>query len=134
MSFWLAESSSLVLLLAALSPLLSLFLSLIQRSQSFSVPLTITVHYTRAPTGKFPYSELFYPGLKLSPGRSSLQSALDDALFQTTSSVAKDIMLNTGTLIGVCGPAGLADDLSKAVGFVEPSRRDQVGGIELHEE
>ena len=39
-----------------------------------------------------------------------------------------------GLVVGVCGPTGLADDVVAAVSGVEAIRRDQVGGIEIHEE
>lgn len=47
---------------------------------------------------------------------------------------AKDAERITGMLVGVCGPVELADDVVSTVGMVEPKRRDQVGGIEIHEE
>lgn len=37
-------------------------------------------------------------------------------------------------IVGVCGPVGLADDVAAAVSGVDPLRRDQIGGVELHEE
>lgn len=117
---------------AALSPLLPLFASLIQ--QSVSAPLTISIHYTRASVGKFLFSELQYPGLNLSAGRPRLTAALEGVLFRAASSGVNGLEQNTGMIVGVCGPLGLTDDVSKAVGRIDPSRRDQIGGVEMHEE
>jgi ferric-chelate reductase len=92
------------------------------------------VHYTRAPLGKLPFKS--NPGLTLSPGRPRIAKVLDAAISRAVSlgAGAKDSERITGLLVAVCGPVGLCDDVAKAVGFVEPSRRDQVGGIEIHEE
>lgn len=44
-------------------------------------------------------------------------------------------MLNlTGLIVGICGPVGMADEVATAVSGLDPLRRDQVGGVELHEE
>lgn len=37
-------------------------------------------------------------------------------------------------MVGVCGPVGLGDQVVKSVGAVDPQLRDQVGGVEIHEE
>lgn len=76
------------------------------------------------------------PGLELSAGRPKLGKVLEDAIARTCSlgSGAKDSQKINGVLVGACGPSGLVDDVSEAVGLVDPSRRDQVGGIEMHEE
>jgi len=50
------------------------------------------------------------------------------------SSGVKDEERITGMVVAVCGPPGLADDVVEAVNGVEAIRRDQVGGIEIHEE
>ena len=47
---------------------------------------------------------------------------------------AKDDEKITGLVVGVCGPTSLSDDVVQAVGDVEAVRRNQVGGIEIHEE
>ena len=47
---------------------------------------------------------------------------------------AKDLQRISGLGVGVCGPAALGDVVNRAVGQVDPARRDQVGGIEVHEE
>ncbi|KAF8880563.1 hypothetical protein BD779DRAFT_1788575 [Infundibulicybe gibba] len=120
---------------ASLAPLAPQFTALIQRS--IFTPLKISVYYTRAPIGKFPFdSEFFHPGLTLAPGRPRVGKVLDAAISRAVvlGSGAKDESRITGLLVGTCGPVELADDVAKAVDEVEPIRRDQVGGVELHEE
>lgn len=100
-------------------------------------PVKISIYYTRAPTGKFPFSvDLFHPALTLNAGRPQIAKVLDAVISRAVSlgSGAKDSERITGLLVGVCGPVALGDDVSRAVGRIKPSRRDQVGGIEVHEE
>ncbi|KAF8154708.1 hypothetical protein B0H34DRAFT_717545 [Crassisporium funariophilum] len=121
---------------ACLVPLLPTLTSLIQ--QSVFTHVRISVFYTRAPTGKFPFAptEFFQPGLTLAPGRPRISKVLDAAIARAVSlgSGSKDDEGITGMVVAVCGPVSLADDVVGAVGSVEPLRRDQVGGIEIHEE
>ena len=60
---------------------------------------------------------------------------LDNAVSRAVElgSGAKDEKI-TGMVVAVCGPTGMADDVVKAVNDVEAIRRDQIGGIEIHEE
>ncbi|KAF9004591.1 ferric reductase like transmembrane component-domain-containing protein [Cyathus striatus] len=112
---------------ASLIPLLPALTSIIQ--QSIFTPVRISVYYTRAATGKFPFPDDFYvPGLTLAPGRPRISKVLDSAISRAVSLGAgvKDTVGITGLLVG--------DDVAKAVGGVDPVRRDQVGGIEIHEE
>jgi hypothetical protein len=80
----------------------------------------------------------FPPGLTLAPGKPRLLKFLEHAISRAVRlghSNAKDDALSlSGVVVGVCGPVGLADDVAAAVSGVDPVRRDQVGGIELHEE
>lgn len=103
--------------------------------QSVYSPLHISVYYTRAALSSklLPSAQ---PSLTLSPGRPRIPKILDAAISRAVSLGAgiKDSQRITGLLVAVCGPAALGDDVSKAVGAIEPSRRDQVGGIEMHEE
>ncbi|KAF8811101.1 hypothetical protein BYT27DRAFT_7221556 [Phlegmacium glaucopus] len=121
---------------ASLLSLLPNFTALIQ--ESVFTPVRISVFYTRAPTGKFPFAPetFFQPGLTLAPGRPRFQRLLDTAITRAVGlgSGVKDDESITGMVVGVCGPIGLADDVVEAVNSVEPIRRDQVGGIEIHEE
>jgi phosphate/sulfate permease len=131
--FFLATArTDLLSLLASLVPLLPLFMSMIQ--QSIFTPVRISVHYTRAPLEKDSFRP--QPGLSLSPGRPRITKVLDAAISRAVSlgAGAKDSERITGLLVAVCGPVGLGDEVVKAVGSVAPSRRDQVGGIEMHEE
>jgi ferric-chelate reductase len=116
----------------SLLPLLPLFMSMIQ--QSIFTPVRISVHYTRAPLEKLSFKP--QPGLSLSPGRPRIGKVLDAAISRAVSlgAGAKDSERITGLLVAVCGPVGLGDEVVKAVGNVAPIRRDQVGGIEMHEE
>lgn len=120
---------------ASLVPLLPTFTTLVQ--QSVFTPLHISVYYTRAAVGKFPFPPDFYhPGISLAPGRPRIAKVIDSTLCRAVSlgSGIKDKERIMGLVVGVCGPVELADDVVKAVGSVEPTRRDQVGGIEVHEE
>lgn len=98
-------------------------------------PVRISVHYTQALLGgKAPL--VSHPGLTLSPGRPRIGKVLDTAISRavTLGSGVKDSERITGLLVGVCGPTSLGDDVAKAVGMVPAARRNQVGGIEMHEE
>ena len=106
--------------------------------QSIYTPFRIKVFYTRAATGKFPFGPetYFHHRLTLAPGRPRFSKVLENAVNRTLGlcSGVKDEEKISGLAVGVCGPTGLADDVVKAVNDVEAIRRDQVGGIEIHEE
>jgi len=80
----------------------------------------------------------FPPGLTLAPGNPRLLKFLEHAITRTITlghSNPKDEALNlTGLIVGVCGPVGMVDEVAAAVSGLDPLRRDQVGGVELHEE
>ena len=80
----------------------------------------------------------FPPGLTLAPGKPRLLKFLEHAInhaITTRNSNSKDETSSlTGVIVGVCGPVGLVDDAAAAVSGVDSLRRDQVGGVELHEE
>ncbi|KAJ7489401.1 hypothetical protein FB451DRAFT_689318 [Mycena latifolia] len=121
---------------AALLPLYPLFNSLIERSVFTRV--RIAVFYTRAPIGKFPFADSAFPttNLQLSPGRPRLANMLENSISRTVKLGAgrKDDERISGMLVAVCGPTSLADGVAEAVSQIEPLRRDQVGGVEVHEE
>jgi ferric-chelate reductase len=121
---------------AAIHPFLPLFTNMIQ--ESAFTPVHITIHYTRAAlsSAKRPLSMMPHPSLTLTAGRPRVAKVIDDAISRAVclGSGAKDSQRITGLAVGVCGPAALGDDVSKAVGTVDPARRDQVGGIEVHQE
>ena len=119
--------------LAALLPNLNL---LIERS--IYTPFRVKVFYTRAAIGKFPFGPetYFHRRLTLAPGRPRFSNMLENAVSHAVGlgSGDKDDEKITGLVVAVCGPTGLADDVVKAANGVEAIRRDQVGGIEIHEE
>ncbi|KAG6815967.1 hypothetical protein H0H87_009817 [Tephrocybe sp. NHM501043] len=120
---------------ATLHPLLPRLISMIQ--ESIYTPIHIAVHYTRAPSGgEKPRPPIVHPGLTLSAGRPKIVKSLEAALSRAVAlgQDAKDEGRVSGMLVGVCGPTGLGDDVSQAVAAIDPGRRDQVGGIEMHEE
>ncbi|KAJ6466919.1 hypothetical protein C8R45DRAFT_1219257 [Mycena sanguinolenta] len=121
---------------AALLPLYPLFNNMI--AQAVFTRMRISVFYTRAPIGKFPFADSAFPSssLSLSPGRPRLASLLENSIGRTVKLGAgkKDEERLTGMLVGVCGPVGLADSVAEAVSELEPLRRDQVGGVEVHSE
>ncbi|KAJ7220513.1 hypothetical protein GGX14DRAFT_431088 [Mycena pura] len=122
---------------AMLLPLYPLFNSMIERSVFTRV--RISVFYTRAPIGKFPFADSAFPtpNLSLSPGRPRLVTMLENSISRTVKLGAaggKDEERITGMLVGVCGPTSLADGVAEAISQIEPLRRDQVGGVEVHEE
>jgi len=118
---------------ASLAALLPTLTSLIE--QSIYTPLSVKVFYTRASTGKSsldPKSS-FHPGLTLTPGRPPLSKMLDNTVSRTIGLRSNDEKI-TGMVVAVCGPESLVDDVACAVNNVEAANRDQVGGIEIHEE
>ncbi|KIY69433.1 hypothetical protein CYLTODRAFT_488935 [Cylindrobasidium torrendii FP15055 ss-10] len=120
---------------AALVPFVPKLSALIQTS--VFTPLRISVFYTRAVTGKFPFpKDFFQPGLTLSPGRPKISTMLESTISKTVTLGAgvKDHEANTGMLVGICGPLSLADNVAAEVGKIDPTRRDQVGGVEMIEE
>lgn len=69
-------------------------------------------------------------------GRARIPKILDSVISRAVSlgSGTKDALHLTGVLVGVCGPVGLGDEVVKSIGAVDPLRRDQVGGVDIHEE
>jgi hypothetical protein len=93
--------------------------------------LTISVYYTKAIVGEMHFTGL-HPGLSLAPGRPRLIGAIEGTIAHTLSIGGSSV--HSGLIVGVCGPVSLGDDVSKAVGLVDPAKRDDIGGIEIHEE
>ncbi|KAF6752852.1 ferric reductase transmembrane component [Ephemerocybe angulata] len=77
-----------------------------------------------------------HPGVVVSPGRPKLGKSLDTLITRAVSMGPGEEEGSgpKGVIVGVCGPRELGDEVVKVVGSVERSRRDQVGGIEIHEE
>ncbi|KAJ6504187.1 hypothetical protein C8R47DRAFT_968696 [Mycena vitilis] len=120
---WIAQDA------ASLQPMIPQFSAMIQ--QCSYAQLTISVHYTKAVVGETRYRGL-HPGLSLTPGRPRMINAIESIASRTLSTGGS--AEQSGLIVGVCGPVGLADDVSKSVGLVDPGKRDEIGGIEIHEE
>ncbi|KAF9065852.1 hypothetical protein BDP27DRAFT_1331474, partial [Rhodocollybia butyracea] len=121
---------------SSLVPLLPLLTSLVQ--QSVFTPIRISVFYTRAPIGKFPFSDDFFrsTSLTLAPGRPKVSKIIEASIERAVAygTGVKNTEKITGVIVGVCGPVGLSDSVTVEVGKVDPVRRNQVGGIEIHNE
>ncbi|KAJ3823188.1 ferric reductase like transmembrane component-domain-containing protein [Lentinula raphanica] len=121
---------------SALVPLLPFFTSLIQ--QSVFTPIRISVFYTRAPIGKFPFPDNFFrsTSLTLSPGRPKFHQHLEETITRTigSNSSSGNSIGTHGLFVGVCGPVSLADGVFVDAGKIDPYRRDQIGGVEVHAE
>ncbi len=116
--------------LAALVPLVPTFSAMIQ--QSLYTPVRISVFYTRAVTGKFPFpKDFFHPRLSLSPGRPKLSTMFEATISRAVTAGSGH---ESGMMVAVCGPTALADDVVRQVSQIDPKRRDEMGGIEVHEE
>jgi len=80
------------------------------------------------------------PGLTLAPGKPNLLKFLEHTISRAVRpsighTKRKGQLLDlTGLVVGVCGPVGLVDDVAAAVSGMDPVKRDQVGGVEIHEE
>ena len=124
---------------ASLQPMIPTFAALLQ--QVTSVSLLISVHYTRASMFKVKkaYPRL-PPRLTITPGRPKLVTAIGSVVDYVSRSYppsgreydATD--RPTGVFVGVCGPVGLGDEARRAVGAIDPTRFQNVGGIEIVEE
>jgi len=127
---------------ASLVSLMPVLTSLVRQSSPLDsgyATLKISVFYTRAPIGKFPFEEgwnLHIPTLTLSPGRPKIGRIIEGVMGKIVrlGASAKDDERNTGVIVGVCGPAQLADDVSAEVGKLDEGRREKVGGVDLVEE
>ncbi|KAJ4487829.1 hypothetical protein J3R30DRAFT_3654244 [Lentinula aciculospora] len=126
---------------SSLVPMLPLLTTMIQDSVLALISIRISVFYTRAPTGKFPFTEDFFSSacLTLSPGRPTLQPLLQGTIDRTvqealSNKISGDIETPSGLFVGVCGPTGLAESVRAAVGRVDPQQKNEIGGVEVHEE
>lgn len=130
---------------AALVPLIPVLTSLIRQSSPTTnshsyTSLKVSVFYTRAPIGKFPFPEDFFlpyhPKLTLSPGRPKIGQIVEGVMGKIVrlGSGVKDNEKVTGVAVSVCGPMEMADEVSAEVGKLDEGRRDRVGGVEVIEE
>lgn len=92
----------------------------------------ISVYYTRASMISDPYKVYGHlpPNITLTPGRPRIPVILNGVVDSTCSAAHRP----NGFVVGVCGPVGLGEQVRKAVGQLDNSRRHAVGGIELCEE
>lgn len=124
----------------SLVPVLPRMQALAMESQFASV--RVSVFYTRAPVGKFPFSEEFFKNpsrFNLSPGRPKVGKILDGVMNRCVGlgsalTREKEEERNSGVIVAVCGPSALGDDVVKEVHRVDPKRRDLLGGVEVYEE
>ncbi|KAJ7768302.1 hypothetical protein B0H16DRAFT_313474 [Mycena metata] len=110
----------------SLVPLIPTFAAMFE--QSVKAHLAISVHYTKTVVGAM-HIKGVHPRLTLSAGRPRLIDAVESTVSLVAATEGR-----SGLVVGVCGPVGLGDDVSKTVGLVDPAKRDEIGGIELHEE
>jgi len=77
------------------------------------------------------------------PNKVELTRAIEDAITDSvrigggvsgSGSVQEDERGINGVLVGVCGPAGLGDEINDAVADIDSARKIQVGGVEVFEE
>jgi len=85
-----------------------------------------------------PQATHFPPGLTLAPGKPRFlkffEHTINHAINVGSANPNDEASILTGLIVGVCGPVGLSDDVAAAVSGVDSLRRDQIGGVELHEE
>jgi len=113
----------------SLMSMLPTFTSLTQQAPFTDV--RVSVYYTRSsvsdPNKLYGYLP---PNITLTPSRPKINTILDSMVERTCSVVHKP----TGVFVGTCGPVSLAEQVRSAVGQVNCSRRQAVGGLELCEE
>ncbi|KAJ7040741.1 hypothetical protein C8F04DRAFT_1032152 [Mycena alexandri] len=112
----------------SLVPLIPKFAAMIE--QSVNTHLTISVYYTKAVVGTMRIKGV-HTRLTLTAGRPRLINAVESIV---SRAAGVEGSVRSGLIVGVCGPVGLGDDVSKAVGLVDPAKRDEIGGIEIHDE
>ncbi|KAG8789513.1 hypothetical protein FRC12_013472 [Ceratobasidium sp. 428] len=120
----------------AIAPLLPAFATLLARaSETKTLTLSITVHYTRASPDETIKGLPF--GVRIVAGRPNLKAALGNVVKRTEASMDGEMgekVKMTGVFVGVCGPAGLVEGMYEAVDCVDGGVKRKIGGIEVHEE
>ncbi|KAF8625150.1 hypothetical protein AX15_005535, partial [Amanita polypyramis BW_CC] len=145
----------------ALTPLLPLFTALVESCAALSISVHYTRAHVpmfnkqtdagkaKDRRGRVPSnnSEQLFPmipqGLPIRlnagrPGQAGLAKVVENAIAQTVSigsggSDREDERGINGVLVGVCGPAGLGKDVNAAVNSIDVARKNQAGGVEVHE-
>ena len=132
-----------------LTPLIPTFTDIL--SQRTYATVRISVHYTQAGNAQAAmkaFSQNPLPNdLTLHAGRPKLAQTLAGVVDQARSLAMfnkgyrkSDVKGATsssgpsGVIVGVCGPGGLAEDVKRVVSELDPNRRKQVGGVEIHSE
>ncbi|KZT00744.1 uncharacterized protein LAESUDRAFT_731977 [Laetiporus sulphureus 93-53] len=122
---------------SALMPLMPLFTTLLARAERSDAQLRISVSYTRAISPDNTVLDRLLPlpmGMTLTAGRPRIAKILDRVVDRTCELWKASPTLPAGVVVGVCGPAGLGEEVGRCVAGVSTERRKSVGGIELHEE
>ncbi|KAF8628831.1 hypothetical protein AX17_005892 [Amanita inopinata Kibby_2008] len=78
------------------------------------------------------------------PGRAGLIRVIESAIARTVSignngvggrgGAPEDDRGINGVLVGVCGPPGLGHEVNDVVNSIDSARKNQAGGVEIHEE
>ncbi|OBZ77685.1 Ferric reductase transmembrane component 3 [Grifola frondosa] len=119
---------------ASIGSLLPTFSSLLAQTHGAFTSLRISIFYTRSPSILDPLESfgILPPGLTISAGRPRMQKMLESvvdrssALFSHGRERRRGTGALTGVIVGVCGPAGLGEDVRRAVGGFDPKRRSTV--------
>jgi ferric-chelate reductase len=126
---WIAQDISTA------APLLPLFTALAQ--SSYTVPLRVTIHYTRASAKKTSgaVEGFYHPSVSILPGRPNMDKVIDGGVSNALAmGHTKNEPCDKGMIVGVCGPAGLADKVAAAVDRMDGEKKRRVGGVEVFEE
>ena len=132
-----------------LTPLIPTFTDIL--SQRTYATVRISVHYTQAGNAQAAmkaFTQNPLPNdLTLHAGRPKLAQTLAGVVDQARSlsmfnkgyrkSDVKGATSSSGpsgVIVGVCGPGGLTEDVKRVVSELDPNRRKQVGGVEIHSE
>ncbi|KAL1671523.1 ferric reductase like transmembrane component-domain-containing protein [Schizophyllum commune] len=121
--------------IGAIAPLLPELTALLHSARHATV--NISIHYTRvSAAGAAAIHEATIPrGMHIHVGRPHTKHALDNIITNTVYGAGeRNTEPHCGVLVGVCGPVALADDVRKTVSWIDPKKRDLVGGVEVHEE
>ena len=86
----------------------------------------------------------FPPGVTITASRPSILHVLSNFMDRTIETLPcqfagdeekrRGMTSGKGVLIGVCGPASLAEDTRRAIGSLDEGKRQSVGGLEVVEE
>ncbi|KAK2464431.1 hypothetical protein APHAL10511_003579 [Amanita phalloides] len=146
----------------AMTPLLPLFTALVESCPALSISVHYTRAYAprtagktskgskEDPRGRTPSgnSESLFPmipqGLPISlsagrPSQAALTKVIENAINQTVSIGSgamghEDERGINGVMVGICGPTGLGREAIAAVNSIDIARKNQAGGVEVHEE